>query len=194
MSNILIDQFPTAIMIDDKEISVNYDFRTGIRIILAFEDNTLTDFEKQTILLQNLYPNISDIPNAEIAIKQGIKFLNGGKASKENDEDEPLRLYSFAKDAELIFAAFKQTHGIDLDTADLHWWKFLALFMDLGAETAFCNLIGLRQRLKTGKATKEERQMARDMPGLIDLPEIDTRTLEEKEKEAEFMRLIKRNK
>lgn len=157
---------------------------------MAFEDNELAGFEKQIVLLQNLYLEIPD--DVKAAATQAIKFLDGGKESAEGEEEtENPRVFSFSKDADLIFAAFKQTHGIDLQEVEyMHWWKFMALFMDLGSETTFCNLVSLRKRVKTGKATKEERQAAREMGDLFELPEIDERTLEEKEAEAEFMRLL----
>lgn len=154
--------------------------------MLAYEDNELAALEKQAILLANMYDEIP--PNAVEAARMAVKFLNCGQ---EGEQDEPgPRLYSFGKDADLIFAAFQQTHGIDLQSSDLHWWKFMALFMDLGADTAFCNLIGLRKRVKTGKATKEERQAARDLGDAFNVPELDTRSLEELEQEARFMQLI----
>jgi hypothetical protein len=118
--------------------------------------------------------------------------LNGDKTG--NDDEPGLRLYSFSKDADFIFAAFRQTHGIDLQKVDLHWWEFLALFMDLGADTTFCQLVNLRKRVKTGKATKEEKQAARDMGDAFDIPEADTRTLDEKEAEAEFLKLVQGGK
>jgi hypothetical protein len=156
-------------------------------VILAFEDDQLTGYEKQMIMLENLYPQ--PIEDVQAALEMGMKFLDGGKVGE--DEDSGPRLFSFEKDANLIFAAFRQTHGIDLQNIEyLHWWSFLALFMDLGADTAFCNLVGLRKRVKSGKATKEERETAREMGDMFDVPEIDTRTLEEREQEAEFMRLI----
>ena len=173
-------------MIGGIETPIHSDFRSCLRVILAFEDNDLTTLEKQMVLLTNLYPE--PVENIRAAIEQGMKFLNGGKDNI--DEEDSLRLYSFERDAPFIFSAFRQTHGIDLETADLHWWKFLALFMDLGSDTAFCNLIGLRKRVKTGKATKEEKETAREMGNMFDVPEIDIRTLEEREQEAEFMRLI----
>jgi hypothetical protein len=169
------------------EYLINSDYRTALTIVLAFEDETLTGYEQQAILLSNLY---DDIPvNTQAAIDQANKFLNGGKIS-EAEPQSTLRLYSFSKDAGYIFAAFRQTHGIDLQKVDLHWWEFLTLFMDLGADTTFVNLIGLRKRIKTGTASKEERQAARDMGDLFDIPEIDTRTLSEKEAESEFMKLV----
>lgn len=175
-------------MINGLEVPINTDFRACIRVIVAFEDEELAAYEKQVIMLRILYRVPPDDIGAATA--QAFKFLNGGKDGEEEKDGLALRLYSFAKDASLIYSAFRQTHGIDLTSAQLHWWQFLALFMDLGADTAFSNLIGLRKRLKTGTATKEERQAAKEMGEMVDLPEPDRRTLEEKEREAEFMRLV----
>lgn len=140
------------------------------------------------ILLDNLYPE--PIEDIQAAFLMGMKFLSGGKVSDEEEGGGP-RLYSFEKDANLVFAAFRATHGINLETAEMHWWSFLALFMDLGADTTFCNLIGLRKRVKNGTASKEEQAAAREMGDMFDLPEPDTRTPDERDQEAEFMRLIK---
>ena len=188
--NILTDVLPDTITIDDREYQVNSDFRTCLKTIMAFEDNELTPQEKITVMLNNIYVEIPD--DVEQAEKQANLFLNGGKEG-DSDESSP-RVYSFSKDANFIFAAFRQTHNIDLQKDDLHWWEFLSLFMDLGSETTFCQLVSLRKRLKTGKATKEERAAAREMGDLMDVPEIDDRTLAEKEAEAEFMRLVTRGK
>jgi len=187
--NLLVEDLPEAVAIGGREYELRSDHRTGIRVILAFEDNELTGPEKRALLLSNLYPEIPD--DQETAFALGVKFLNGGEAEVEDGDGEPaLRLYSFSTDAGYIYAAFRQTHGIDLERETLHWWKFLALFMDLGSETSFCHLVSLRKRIKTGKATKEERQAAREMGAAFDVPEPDTRTLEEREQEAEFLRLV----
>lgn len=184
--NILIDELPEAIEIGGEAYAIHSDFRTALRIMMAFEDNDLANIEKHLVLIENLY---QDRPvERDLAFAAGVKFLNMGEESQ--DDDNGPRVYSFSKDANLIFAAFRQTHGIDLETAEMHWWKFLALFMDLGADTAFCNLVSLRKRVKTGKASKEERQAAREMGDVFFLPEPDTRTLAEREAEAEFMRLL----
>ena len=185
--NILVEQLPSAVMVDGREYPIETDFRACLRVIMAFEDDELTPTEKQMVLLQNMYPTRPH--NLIAACEKAVKFLNGGKTAGEEGKSGP-RLYSFAKDANLIFAAFKQTHGMDLAEVErLHWCKFLALFMDLGGETAFCNLVSLRKRLKNGTATKEERKIADDMGELIDVPQSDTRTPEEREMEERFWRL-----
>lgn len=185
--NILTDTLPESVVIGDKNFEIRTDFLVCLKTIMAFEDPELTPQEKTTILLSNLYSVMPD--DAEQAMVQANWFLNGGKVGSNDGESSP-RVYSFSKDANFIFAAFRQTHGVDLQKADLHWWEFLSLFMDLGSETTFCQLTSLRKRLKTGKATKEERQAAREMGDILDVPEMDDRTLAEKEAEAEFLRKI----
>jgi hypothetical protein len=187
--NILTSALPVTVDINGERYLINTDFRAALRVILAFEDPDLTAQEKQIVMLSNLYPVVpSDVSGA---LEQANLFLNAGKPYGEGEAGP--RVYSFAKDANYIFAAFRQTHGIDLETAELHWWKFLALFMDLGSETTFCQLIGLRKRLKTGKASKEERQAAREMGDILDVPDIDDSTLEEREAEAAFMEAVKQS-
>jgi hypothetical protein len=185
--NILTDALPETVACNTTEYRIRSDFKDCLRIMLAFEDNTLTGQEKQIILLNALYSVVpADISEA---IKAANWFLNGGRDSDE--ESDGLRLFSFTTDANLIYAAFRQTHGIDLATAELHWWQFLALFMDLGQDTTFCQLVALRKRIKTGKATKEERAAASAMGSMFDVEDIDTRTLAQKDAERRFFELVK---
>ena len=186
--NVLTGKFSNVLEISSGEFPIRSDFRTALLCIMAFEDDDLTSYEKHSIMLRNIYKEMPE--NVEGAIIAAMNFLSGKGILPDNksDEEEEIRCYSFTKDAALIFAAFRQTHGIDLEKEDFHWLKFLTLFMDLGAETTFCNLVALRRRLKTNTATKEERELADSMPGLIDIPEY--KTPEEREKESEFMALV----
>ncbi len=190
--SILFQQLPRAIEISGREYPIRSDFRDCLRIILAFEDNELTVMEKQLVLIDNLYQECPPKDDLRKALELGLRFLDGGGEGKDEGTSEPaMRLYSFRKDGDFIYSAFQQTHGIDLEAIEyLHWWKFLALFLDLGNETTFCSVVGLRKRVKTGKASKEERQAALQLGDVFDVPEVDTRSLQEKEAEQEFMRLV----
>lgn len=190
--SVLFQQLPKAIEINGQEYAIHTDFRDCLRIILAYEDNELTSMEKQLVLLDNLYQERPADEDLQDALEKGARFLDGGGvADEEAGSASNLRLYSFRKDGDFIYSAFQQTHGIDLEAVEyLHWWKFMALFMDLGSETTFCSLLGLRKRVKTGKATKEERRAAREMGSIFDVPVVDQRSLEQKEADLEFMRLV----
>ena len=189
--NLLTEKLPTAVKVDGKAYEVNYDFRTCLKIILAFEDPSLAQIEKQAILLQLFYKEIPD--NSTEAITQCVRFLNGGEETLP-DEAGGERLYSFEKDAQFIYAAFKHTHNIDLEKESMHWWKFIALFMDLGSDTTFSNLISLRSRVKSGKATKEEREAAIELGSIFEVPDNTNKTLEELEAEDNFMKRLNRGK
>ncbi len=191
--NILTDVLPTQVLIDGQLYDLNTDFKTAIRIIQDFEDEELTVYEKNYLMIRRLYLVVPE--NTDEAVRLALRFLDGGETPEGDDENAPLRLYSFSKDANLIYAAFRQTHGIDLQSAKMHWWQFLALFMDLGAETTFTGLVSLRKRVKEGKATTDELKIATELGDAFEVNEPDMRSWEQiKEDERkqalsnEFMR------
>lgn len=188
--NILVDELPEVIEIVGVEYKLNTDFRFSLYTMLAFEDDNLTLQEKCVVMLQNLFVELPEEVTAEF-IDKAQWFLNCGEIS---DEEPGRRLYSFSRDASLIFAAFKQTHGIDLQSDNLHWWKFLTLFMDLGQDTTFCNLVGLRKRYYSGKCTKEERESIREMGDMFKVPDNEYLTLADREKIAQIKESYKKAK
>lgn len=154
----------------------------------------MTLYEKYMVLIANMF--VSRVPsNMDAAVLAAVSFLNMSedKPAEALEDSEPKpRLYSFSKDANLIFAAFRQTHGIDISTAKMHWWVFSVLFIDLGPDTAFQNLVGLRKRVKDGTASKEERAVARELGEQFEIRDLDTRTVEEREREREFLEKVQR--
>ena len=194
MLNLLLSDPPITLDVDGKEYSINWSLRPALRIMMAFQDDTLLQAEQVAILLSNIYGE--EIPeNTEEAVKQAIWFLDCGEESE--GEANPMRLYSYEKDASLIYAAFRQTHGIDLSEEKIHWWKFVALFMDVGQETTFTHLVSLRKRVKTGKATKEEIKAYNEMGDLAKIEDGRQRSRMSPERRAklnEFNRLAEEGK
>lgn len=181
--NVLVDTFPQTLEIDGVEYAINSDYRYSLSAILAFEDDDLTNYEKVSVLLQNIFADT--VPeDVEQALDKCQYFLNAGQESKS--ESNERRLYSFSKDAGLIYAAFQATHGINLSDTDLHWWRFLNLFMDLGQDTTFCQLVSLRKRYYAGKTNKEENRAIRGMWEIFDIPDNTIMSLEDREKIAKL--------
>ena len=187
MNNILVDAPPTSIYIDGQEYKIDYDFRNCLKNILAFEDPELAKVEKFSVLVELLYEDAPE--DIQEAIEKGVEFLDGGMSRDENDAG--VRVFSFQKDSNLIMAGFRQTYQIDLQKeTELHWWTFLTLFLDIGPDTTFSNMISLRHRIKTGKATREERRMALEIGDAFELPELNNRSIEEMELEREFFSIL----
>lgn len=171
--NVLIDGMPTAVEINEVEYPINSDFRTCLRIMEAFEDTELTGYEKQSIMLSLLFP---DVPNdVQAAMLIAVKFLNCGKESEESGgESDNTRYYSWTQDARYIMSAIEQTYHIDLSTADLHWWRFVGMFLDLDENCFFSRLIYLRKQKAKGKLTKDEEEWYYSIRDIVDLPETYT--------------------
>jgi len=173
MTSILVDTPPETLVVGGEEYEINSDFRFALSAILAFEDPELTLGEKNSVVLQNIFgESLERIPEDSIeeAIDQCRWFMDGGHPSEPGEQSSGSRVYALSHDEMLIFAAFQSTHGIDLSNSHLHWWRFLSLFMDLGQDTAFCQLVALRKRDQEGKLSKEEQIAVRAMGSLFRLP------------------------
>ncbi len=183
--NVLTDKFPTKININNKILKINSDFRNCIKIIEAFEDEDLLDEEKYLILVKRLYVDKVDDEDLQEAIIKGIKFLDLGEKNEDNEENLK-RLYSFSKDDNYIYTGIRQSHNIDLNSIEyLHWWNFVFLFLDIGQDCIFNQLIYYRKRKNEGKLTKEEKKVYISMRKILDLDyDIDD------EEDDEFMKKL----
>ena len=181
----LTDKFPTRARVNGKVYELNTDFRVGLKIMQAFEDKQLLDFEKQIVMVALLF---KEIPSAfEAAVKAAIKFLDCGH---EPSGHIGGRVYSFTRDADYIYSAFLQTYGVNLQTAEMHWWQFCAMFGDLSPDTTFESMRTLRDRHNRGKLTKDEREVWFRMRDMLDL-EIEPADAETRAARENFDRLLR---
>lgn len=183
--NFLFGDFPESLTVGGAEYPIHSDFRTCLLIMQAFEDEELFDFEKQQIMLDLLYEEIPE--DTEEACRQAVWFLNcGGKIDAKKSDVQ--RVYSFEQDAKFIYSAMWQSYQIDLGEANLHWWKFCFLFMDLKEDCLFHRMIGLRDRYNKGKLSKEELEYYNQNLEILELRQSDDAQSEAAAEE--FMRLL----
>ena len=115
-------------------IPIYPDFRNMIRFELLLQDDRVPEMSKITVGLQLLFAEMpTDVFNG---VEKLLWFYSGGRSEEEKKRvaaaAHPPRAYDFEKDAELIYAAFMSTYGINLATVEyLHWWEFLALLETL---------------------------------------------------------------
>lgn len=190
LNDILFNDLPTKIQVNQKEYEINYDYRTILKILMALEDVNLYEEEKVGIMLSLLYKD--DIPEEDIkdACKKASLFIDCGQFHEKGKSNQ--RIYSFSKDGNYILTGINSTHSIDLsEKTNLHWWKFMALFMDMNTECFFSELVYYRKRKLEGKLTKEEKQQYKKIKELVDLEQEDSEEIkamkEAKEKFLEEM-------
>lgn len=180
--NLLIDTLPDTVMVDGREFSIRSDFRISIMFELLVGDNELTEKQK---LQQTLELYYDDIPaNHEEAIEQVLFFYGCGKQQKKTSGSTKRKgftsaIYSFEHDDGLIFSAFYDQYGIDLNDIEyLHWWKFRAMFDALKHDNEIVKIMSYRATDLSTIKDKHERQRIAKLKTIYALP--SNMTVEEK--------------
>lgn len=115
-----------------------------------------------------------------------VEYLQGAPTGEYEPSglprsDEPLIYWDL--DSPAIVASFRQAYGIGLDALQkMHYWEFRTLLFALPADTRMGSLFATRSKVIDSKAKGEDRLKEEKIKKSA-RPK-DTRTLEEKEKDA----------
>lgn len=134
--NILTDKLPESVVLDGKSYRINADFRTALKIIIFSEKNS--GVKLLMYALKEFYVNLPE--DIQLAIDGMNMFYKGNKMQK----GKGTQMFSFEKDAELIFSSFLSQYGINLAQDNIHWYVFLALLKGLCGENAFSKVLAIR--------------------------------------------------
>ncbi|MBK5243343.1 bacteriophage Gp15 family protein [Clostridium sp.] len=165
--NILIDILPLVVEIDGIEYDINSNFRNSAIFELMMGDNDLDDKQKIEQALLLYYPIIPD--NINLAMEQLLWFYRCGKdiiKSNKSGKGKSTQIYDFDFDDDYIYSAFLDQYGIDLQDADLHWWKFKALFKSLKEDNEIVKIMGYRSMDLSKIKDKEQKAYYKKMKDL----------------------------
>ena len=180
--NLLVDKLPT----DYEGLKINTNFRSFILFELLMQDKGI-EKEDKIILALNLF--FEEVPKD---IKKGINailwFYSKGKhkndevVEENNKKKKNKKIYSYEHDADLIYTAFLDQYGLDLNEIDyLHWFKFKAMFEGLKSDNKICEIMGYRAIDVSKIKDKDEKKRYKKLQREYALP--DDRTEEEKEQD-----------
>lgn len=164
----LTKNLPTTVSIDGEEYLINTDFRASIQ----FEALVQQEKDELKILQEmlHLYYRENIPKNIPKAIEKALWFYAGGKPGAGNSDSKKETFYSFDYDGDYIYSAFMEQYGVDLMSAELHWWKFRAMFLSMSDKTKFSEIIGYRSAKISGKMSKEEKEFYKKMKKIYALP------------------------
>lgn len=151
MYNVMLDPLPS----DWNGYQIDSDFRTGIQLCMALEDKSLSDMEKAVASAELLFPLMQ--PEIQDILEATEWFLSGWNLDNIQKNNSTIRILDFNTDQWRIYSAFTHQYGIDLHTADLHYWQFMGLLTTL-EECAFTRVIDIRQKKIKNKMSKEEKE------------------------------------
>ena len=185
MNNLLINQLPESVFIDNVEFEINTDFRICILFELLMQDDEVPDCDKLDLAIDLFFEERPE--DVEEAIDFILWFYKCGTTDQESKKKKSTgnkkpAIYSFEHDSDYIYAAFLDQYGIDLNSDSLHWWKFKALFKALKSDNEIVKIMGYRAVEIDSDMSKEQQKHYRELKAMYALP--DNRT--EEEKEADF--------
>lgn len=128
MKSLKKDNLPVELEICGQKCPIRSDFRTWIKvseIVSKKEFNARITLDLIRLVFINIPPNFYE------ALRAMIGFYNPnkeGEAENKQGCDNAQKLMKREVNADYIHTAFMQQYGIDLRTADLHWWEFKTMF------------------------------------------------------------------
>lgn len=180
MINPLYEEFPESIKVDGEEYGILTDFREWIRFSDMLGDNDLTDEEKLYLLTNWLTDDprkiTAELVNAVFSFYRA-DALNPDLVENDNEDDreeesQPKRppVFSWKYDAKFLIGDFRRYYGIDLLSANMHWWEFLCLFAALPEDSQCRKRIDIRSTDLSKIRDKERRNQIAAIQRIIALP------------------------
>lgn len=166
------EELPTRIIADDLEIPVSADFRSWIKADLIMKDRQIPKEAKLPVICQYIGLDLSRLNVTIPDLWAGIfKFYMCEQEPRgEAVSSSSATAYRFDCDWWLIYAAFLQQYGINLLTADLHWFEFRALLDGLTEQTQFIKVVQARLR-DTSRLKGEEKAQAEKLKRYWKVPD-----------------------
>ncbi len=183
--NLLWNGLPNFVDVGGVPYEINTDFRVSVAFELLMQDSKIAPEDKADKAISLYYPRAPhDIQAAGDAL---INFYRCNRESLQDDggKGNYKQPYSFQYDDQYIYSAFWQQYGIDLERANMHWWKFRSLFNGLTSDTLFVKIMGWRSAEIDSKAPASERNRLLKLKQLYALPKSTAQ-----DKEAEKIKQI----
>lgn len=173
---------PKSLDVCGAEYAIRWDYRAALDICAALSDPELSDQERAFAALMIFYPELEEMPpeDMEEALRRCFWFLNGGE--EEHGAKPQRKLMDWDQDFNLIVGPVNRVLGADVRGMEqLHWWTFLAAYMEIG-DCTFAEVVAIRKKRAEGrKLSKEDRAFLRENRDLVEL-----RTHYTEEEEAVF--------
>lgn len=157
-SNLLLAALPEALNVSGEDFAINSDYQTVLRFFELQRDDRVAERHKGIVSLKLFFGE--RLPaHFDAAFERLAWFIRCGRPEEEQARKQ-RPTFDFSFDAPLIFASFWAQYGLDLTAGPaLHWWKFHALFVGLGEETAFRQVVRIRTRKEDGLDASSRQEL-----------------------------------
>lgn len=161
MINILYEEYPTAICIEEKEYPIYTDFRAWLKFYDMIDDLEISSHEKVSLALgwfKEVIPkDIEQAYSKLISFARCEDLIYSKSCGSSNNAFTQILSYKY--DCEYILSAFLQVYNINLRNVEyLHWYEFKALFNGLPEDAPIKKRMTYRSINLADIKDKEEKQ------------------------------------
>lgn len=173
MINLLYEQYPTELVIDNVSYPIVTDFRNWIAFFDMINDDILEPKDKLVASLQwfkNEVPNDLEKAYSGLISFAGAEELYS-KPTQNNRKSSTKQILSYLHDSPYILGAFLQIYRINLRNIDyMHWYEFRALLDALPEDTPIKKRMSYRAINISSIKDKAEKKRIKDIQRSIALP------------------------
>lgn len=163
-------KLPTSLNIGGTDFKIRSDFRDVLYAISFFGNPDYEVDEQWEICLTVIIENYDDIPYhlKNEAAEKVSEFIDMGM--KDDGKPKP-RLMDWNQDSSIIIPSINRVMGKEIRSLEYcHWWTFLGAYMEIGENSLFSTVLGIRQKKAKGKKLeKYEQDFYRENKSIIDL-------------------------
>lgn len=133
-------RYPSKVEVDGIVIPIDTSFKTALRCLELADDTSISDEERALGLIYLLCDDIPKV-NLNKLIKVLQKYLHCGDDTRKPPQKKDM---DFKQDEKYILSSFIYDYGIDLESTDMHWWKFIDLLNGLSSECILSRIRDIR--------------------------------------------------
>ena len=174
-------RLPTSLTIGGVGYSIRTDFRDVLHVLSVLSSSKYNEQEKAMATIIIMFPKWKEIPQELYgeALEQVSHFIDAGIA--KSGKKSPATM-DWDKDAPIIIPAVNRVLGKEIRALEyLHWWTFVAAYMEIG-RSLFSSVVSIRaKRAKGEKLDDEEKKFFRENRELIEIRK------ERSEEEKDFL-------
>ena len=161
---------PTTVTIAGREVPVRTDFRVILEIFVMLADPSLSDTDKTEALLRMFYEERPADIRAAIQAFRDFVDQHSGPAGKTPAARSSL--INWSHDFPLMVGPINHVLGAECRSMPyLHWYTFLAAYMEISPDSVFSQTLRIREKLRSGKKLEKwEKEFFRRNPDLVNPP------------------------
>jgi len=167
---------PKTVTIRGKEVPIRYDFRVILEIMSMLQDPELDGTEKTAELLEMFYLEPVYPFERREAVDRCFSFMDAGT---DRPQKKHPKLTDFEQDFEYIIAPVNRVLGFEsraveydpeTNTGGVHWWTFLAAYMEIGGDCLYSQILSIRdKKARRKKLEKWEKDWLRRNADIVNL-------------------------